>query len=1626
MNRLTDRICLSCNAEAPADSSLFLHNALCSYLDEIRRTTRELQEYDFEMDSQDFADEYARCFLCDSADIKTGTEDDEDGTFLFWFCRNCGTSSLPFKEEEDLCQEPTKNTSPSTSAPILAWTVGLMTCEHWNSIMSEALRQPTSPSSCLLEALNDWVTRSGSARSGAATVTASDIVKPELPESSANSLFPEANGPLLSGTPALRFRGFRGKSSHDFDEVSPTSDSDETTYEVMEGVSSDVRKSSQMTQNLADALTDPEMLAYYLDENAGRLSLWFRARPVPVTVYTPGGDSMSQELEWRGKIIMPEPADSDGPDRFINFSKLYTSMKPFTVEEPTTEALDAARERVVESVAAYIDQQAIEAFLDRMRPVEEYPLAAWMKELCTYPYQEAFIDSLTKADIERITDTGSVPEPDEECPACDMQARPVNRCAAHQMLANAAYRDITEGKVKKGGQNDPPTTPRPPAPEGQAVKPQRWPLYHEPKDVPSVVDTLLYALGAEDDLPGGVGTGCDDLEPEDEPETPDEYYQFCPDYDPDEDPDEAWLQHDPDVCPDGVDCDLHSEYQAGCPAEANAACMHLVPESEPETEPCCVGYNLGALGRVCSRCDNTGTRRVAHPIHAEAQDAATCQCDEEELSCGDYSDDCPRHKGEPYPGDKDHVLLIDRNEHVDPKEGPMDLYIDGCLNVYGMKAGQIIRVRTWVLTQMYGFDGTLDIEFRPQAGARPHSIHCPDMPRGYATPMSWQGSRNCTCVDNDKWVICVECGHNSADHFPTNIRACMYQDFGVFCPCVAFVDPEERGGPDDVVTEVDDGDGDDPNHPRRVDTFGELPGCEECGCVFYHAFDCSESEPEEEELPVHGNFRCPRGVCPACEKLFQQEDADRSNESSVLEVVHCLYDLPDDFELAPVRTEDRCPLCGSEHYHIPTCAISRLHNFDTSGEWPGTEEEDDEPILCVCGHAGTEHDYDGCNYRKDFPYQACGCGSYRPPGHDDLKSVWFDDVPGAELPEVDLAHDDSCPCNRCFQEYEAEERRALDRAMDKALGRRLEPRVEFHPVYIPGADGPCPDCGQTIWHSYRCMSIAASRARLLFLLDKDTTPEAIAEAEDNDTSPIFTEPEEDDVPLLSKRDFIEILDETVDHWLDGDLAVKTWPIDPMEYQPPEDEIEPSRCVRTMPVPRVPDSWTFGAPVAEQSMTVTKEEIKPLCVCGHDKAKHDGNDRCVIWLPITEEPGHRTCPCTQYWPDDGSWKDELMGLNHVECTGEDDCAVCELFRAFERAGPAIAKVVLPEEDDEPGDLCRHCDHPRDVHIPVCDWRERPGTTPGHGAGRDNWPCGCVEFREPWPPPDQCIECIPAYCQYPTCPMCKAFRNAVPPMVAMNPSIHPDPEVTDYAPQLKNRLTVNLPRFNDDPECECGALFSEHPDSGRCPYNPGLYYWPKKVLNPSFDIIPPVKADPPLTHTMHGEIACSEDDDCLPCAELRRWGFDTTPKVTLPLLPTPGDEYCDDCGMIAVEPILVPAYDECKCDYKDPREEIMPPYPYLTPKSKMTPLDFLRSVWQHVHWLGLAVPTTWHVFKQRHLIRNDPYDKAEGLRLLAGHAPITIDGGIVTADFSDIKSWTVAHVSTFVLPAEKEVDDLSDMY
>lgn len=65
-------------------------------------------------------------------------------------------------------------------------------------------------------------------------------------------------------------------------------------------------------------------------------------------------------------------------------------------------------------------------------------------------------------------------------------------------------------------------------------------------------------------------------------------------------PDKKYIRHNTD-CPDAEDCPLHPVYRRGGSAQENARCL-------------------------------------------------TCQCDEDDLSWGAYSEDCPRHQGREVPG----------------------------------------------------------------------------------------------------------------------------------------------------------------------------------------------------------------------------------------------------------------------------------------------------------------------------------------------------------------------------------------------------------------------------------------------------------------------------------------------------------------------------------------------------------------------------------------------------------------------------------------------------------------------------------------------------------------------------------------------------------------------------------------------------------------------------------------------------------------------------------------------------------------------------------------------------------------------------------------------------------------
>lgn len=172
----------------------------------------------------------------------------------------------------------------------------------------------------------------------------------------------------------------------------------------------------------------------------------------------------------------------------------------------------------------------------------------------------------------------------------------------------------------------------------------------------------------------------------------------------------------------------------------------------------------------------------------------------------------------------------------------------------------------------------------------------------------------------------------------------------------------------------------------------------------------------------------------------------------------------------------------------------------------------------------------------------------------------------------------------------------------------------------------------------------------------------------------------------------------------------------------------------------------------------------------------------------------------------------------------------------------------------------------------------------------------------------------------------------------------------------------------------------------------------------------------------------------------------------------DEYCknDDCGMILPPPGVTPALDECKCDvpadeckcdYSDrPGEQehpfhhglwvdpaflrgagvqTSPPGSKSTPRVRYDPLDFLRSVWQHVHWLYLAVPTAWYVFKKRHIVDDDWSEQSCSIVNQGGK--VTIDGETVTIDMSDINLWSTEPLNTWeIIDDDKEVVNPADMY
>jgi len=108
-------------------------------------------------------------------------------------------------------------------------------------------------------------------------------------------------------------------------------------------------------------------------------------------------------------------------------------------------------------------------------------------------------------------------------------------------------------------------------------------------------------------------------------------------------------------------------------------------------------------------------------------------------------------------------------------------------------------------------------------------------------------------------------------------------------------------------------------------------------------------------------------------------------------------------------------------------------------------------------------------------------------------------------------------------------------------------------------------------------------------------------------------------------------------------------------------------------------------------------IDPPCSCGHDKAKHDANSRCVIWLTLNEEPGHQTCPCTQYWP---GVKNDPITHRHP-CAGTNDCEICVAIRdilSYLDTSPE-ERSRAPEASTGPASRFIGCTG--EPNCPVCD-------------------------------------------------------------------------------------------------------------------------------------------------------------------------------------------------------------------------------------------------------------------------------------------------------------------------------------
>lgn len=143
-----------------------------------------------------------------------------------------------------------------------------------------------------------------------------------------------------------------------------------------------------------------------------------------------------------------------------------------------------------------------------------------------------------------------------------------------------------------------------------------------------------------------------------------------------------------------------------------------------------------------------------------------------------------------------------------------------------------------------------------------------------------------------------------------------------------------------------------------------------------------------------------------------------------------------------------------------------------------------------------------------------------------------------------------------------------------------------------------------------------------------------------------------------------------------------------------------------------------------------------------------------------------------------------------------------------------------------------------------------------------------------------------------------------------------------------------------------------------------------------------------------------------------------------------EYCDVCGMYIPPFHVTPAIDECKCYYGG--EVLSPPSSRSTPGSKMTPFDFLGAVWQHLHWIYLAVPIGFKMWWQA-LLRIDPsadpfepsYGDSEDKRVQEFYnGPYPPARDEFSMSFSDVE-WPRLR-TVIMADDDKEVADLSDMY